>query len=51
VDLSVSMPLDEGFLRRECRGCSRQFKWFHGSTDERPACARPAIVFLSVLWS
>lgn len=28
VTLSMSLPLDsDGFLRRECPGCERQFKW------------------------
>jgi len=35
---SVQLPLDDdGFLRRECPHCSRQFKWHHGSTAERPS--------------
>jgi hypothetical protein len=37
VEISVSMPLDEdGFLRRECPTCERQFKWFHGQAEDRP---------------
>jgi hypothetical protein len=35
---SVSMPLDsDGFLRRECPHCSREFKWHHGESDEESA--------------
>jgi hypothetical protein len=34
VELSVSFPLDaDGFLRRECPTCEREFKWRH-SEDE-----------------
>ena len=33
---SVSLPLDGGFLRRECSRCEHQFKWHHGPTAERP---------------
>lgn len=34
VELSVSFPLDnDGFLRRECPTCEREFKWHH-SEDE-----------------
>lgn len=32
----MQMPLDEGFLRRECPHCERQFKWHHGATPDRP---------------
>jgi len=35
--ISVSLPLDfDGFLRRECPNCERQFKWHHGKTNEAP---------------
>jgi hypothetical protein len=34
--LSVPFPLDQGFLRRECPHCEREFKWHHGPTDDRP---------------
>jgi hypothetical protein len=35
--VSVSIPLDDdGFLRRECPNCEREFKWHHGPTDARP---------------
>lgn len=34
---SVQLPVDDdGFLRRECPHCLRQFKWHHGSTADRP---------------
>lgn len=35
VTLEMSLPLDsEGFLRRECPTCERQFKWLTNSDDE-----------------
>jgi hypothetical protein len=37
MEISVSLPLDNGFLRRQCPQCDRQFKWHHGPTDDRPA--------------
>ncbi|MAT06888.1 MAG: hypothetical protein CL424_17780 [Acidimicrobiaceae bacterium] len=36
MSYSVSLPLDGGFLRRECPHCERQFKWHHGPTESRP---------------
>ena len=34
---SVPMPLDDdGFLRRQCPHCSRQFKWHNGPTAGKP---------------
>ena len=37
MEFSISLPLDaDGFLRRECPSCERQFKWFPGGTDEKP---------------
>lgn len=36
MEISVSLPLDEGFLRRECPSCERQFKWFNGDADNKP---------------
>lgn len=33
----MSLPLDvDGFIRRECPNCEREFKWHHGKTDEAP---------------
>lgn len=34
--MEISFPLDDGFLRRECPNCMREFKWHHGPTDDRP---------------
>jgi hypothetical protein len=34
MEIEVSLPLDEGYLRRECPTCERQFKWHHGPVDE-----------------
>lgn len=36
MDFTISLNLDEGFLRRECPSCHRQFKWHHGPTESRP---------------
>lgn len=51
--VSVSLPLDnDGFLRRECPTCERQFKWFSHSDGDQdaehtdqyfcPLCGAPA---------
>ncbi len=45
MSYSVPLPLDEGFLRRECPHCERQFKWHHGPTDERPEDAADPEVY------
>jgi hypothetical protein len=38
--ISVSIPLDsDGFLRRECPTCEREFKWLH--TDSETSDAEP----------
>jgi hypothetical protein len=55
MNIPVSLPLDsDGFLRRECPRCERQFKWHHGPADEEavtyadppayycPFCGEPA---------
>jgi hypothetical protein len=34
--MELSLPLDNGFLRRECPNCRREFKWHHGPTSDRP---------------
>jgi hypothetical protein len=37
VEFSVSVPLDaDGFLRRDCPTCQREFKWFEGRTEDTP---------------
>jgi len=36
VSQSIPLPTDDGFLRRECPHCERQFKWHAGPTEERP---------------
>ncbi len=42
VMLEISMPLDsDGFLRRECPTCEREFKWLH--TLEKPAGRLPRV--------
>ena len=46
MSTSISSPLDEGFLRRECPHCERQFKWHHGPADARPEdIADPPVYF------
>lgn len=38
MEISVPIPLDsDGFIRRECPKCTREFKWHHGATGDRPA--------------
>lgn len=35
VTVGMSLPLDsDGFLRRECPTCEREFKWFHAPQGE-----------------
>lgn len=54
-ETSIAMPLDnDGFLRRECPHCEREFKWHHGPANEEaerqesseiyycPLCGQPA---------
>lgn len=36
MEIPISLPLDNGFLRRECPSCERQFKWHHGPTASAP---------------
>ena len=37
MDIPIELPLDsEGYLRRECPTCEREFKWFHGRTEGTP---------------
>jgi hypothetical protein len=37
MDIPIALPLDsDGFLRRECPKCERQFKWHEGPTEDRP---------------
>jgi ribosomal protein S27E len=34
---SVQLPLDDdGFLRRECPNCLKEFKWYYGPTSGQP---------------
>lgn len=37
MELQMQVPLDHGFLRRECPSCKQQFKWYAGATAEKPA--------------
>lgn len=35
MNIPVSIPLDnDGFMRRQCPSCLRQFKWHHGPANE-----------------
>jgi hypothetical protein len=36
MKLSMSIPLDDGFVRRECPAGKRHFKWFSDETADRP---------------
>ncbi|WP_435229159.1 hypothetical protein [Streptomyces sp. Tue6028] len=55
MDIQMTFPLDhDGFLRRECPHCVRQFKWHHGPASQEaeqqsapaayhcPLCGQPA---------
>lgn len=55
MEIEVSLPLDDdGFIRRECPHCLREFKWHHGPANEEaeqqetppayycPYCGQPA---------
>ena len=38
IPVEMSLPLDaDGFLRRECPTCERQFKWWHTPPSEGPS--------------
>lgn len=39
MEMSVTLPLDDGFMRRQCPNCNREFKWHHGPTEDRPGDA------------
>jgi len=37
IDIRVSVPVDDdGFVRRACPACSREFKWHNGPTEGAP---------------
>ena len=43
MNIPVSLPLDnDGFLRRECPNCLRQFKWHSGPASEEAENQPPA---------
>jgi hypothetical protein len=47
VQVDVKLPLDvDGFLRRECPNCEREFKWHHGKTDAAPE----GFIYPDVYW-
>ena len=46
MDLSVTLPLDNGYLRRECPSCCQQFKWRHTEdSSEHGTSAMPTAYF------
>lgn len=46
MNISVSLPVDDGFLRRQCPTCEREFKWFTEEAEERPEDAyEPEVYF------
>jgi DNA-directed RNA polymerase subunit RPC12/RpoP len=46
VSISVSIPLDsDGFLRRECLSCGREFKWHDGPANEGAESAEPTLTY------
>ena len=46
MDISMSVPLDsDGFLRRECPACERQFKWHNGPANEEAEQAPAAVTY------
>ncbi|MDA8216340.1 MAG: hypothetical protein M0Z94_01840 [Dehalococcoidales bacterium] len=43
VSIPMSLPLDsDGFLRRECPKCERQFKWLHREAEPSSEIEAPA---------
>ncbi|MEA5457314.1 hypothetical protein SPF06_21565 [Sinomonas sp. JGH33] len=47
MEIAMELPLDaDGFLRRECPNCQREFKWHHGPTADAPE----GIVYPPVHW-
>lgn len=45
MEVSIHLPLDNGFLRRECPSCEREFKWHQGPTSDRPQEVDPEVYF------
>jgi hypothetical protein len=47
MQVPLTLPLDsDGFLRRECPTCERQFKWHHGpANDEAEAHSDPPMYY------
>jgi hypothetical protein len=46
MEVAVQLPLDpDGYLRRECPQCEREFKWHHGPTEGAPEPAEPPSVY------
>lgn len=34
--MNIDLPLDNGFLRRQCPNCNGEFKWHHGPVGGTP---------------
>jgi hypothetical protein len=46
MEISITLPPDaDGFLRRECPHCERQFKWHHGPANEEAEAQAPPTVY------
>jgi hypothetical protein len=47
MDISISLPLDsDGFIRRECPNCERQFKWHDGPANaDAEAAEAPSVYY------
>ena len=45
MDVSIQIPLDDGFLRRACPSCGRQFKWWEGEGDDDDWSAVLDVIF------
>jgi DNA-directed RNA polymerase subunit RPC12/RpoP len=46
MEIPVSLPLDpDGYLRRQCPQCEREFKWHHGPTEGVAAQDEPPDVY------
>lgn len=46
IEVSVPIPRDaDGFIRRECSHCMRQFKWYDGPANEEAEQHAPSITY------
>lgn len=50
MSMSVSLPLDsDGFIRRECPKCEREFKWHEGPANEEAEHADVPVTYFCPL--